>query len=362
MSIESSQNSTVNPGEDISLKNIYLKLKEWFKYILSKWLIIVAFVVTGSILGIVYASYDEPQYTATTTFVLESEGSSGGLGQYLGLASMVGLDLGEGGGGLFHGDNIIELYKSRTMIVRSLLTEVIYDGHKQLLVNRFIEYNKLRDKWSKFPRLKNLQFTPTSNPELKRIQDSVLNAIVDNVNRGVLNVAKPDKKLSIIKVDVKSKDEFFSKAFNDQIVKTVNDFYVQTKTKKSNQNVAILQGKVDSVRVVMNGAIYSVAAVADATPNLNPTRQIQRTAPMQRSQFTAETNRAILTELVKNLEISKISLLKEAPLIQVVDQPVYPLKVEQFSKIKGLIFGGFIAGFLITVFFLLKKVMESIVE
>jgi uncharacterized protein involved in exopolysaccharide biosynthesis len=47
---------------------------------------------------------------------------------------------------------------------------------------------------------------------------------------------------------------------------------------------------------------------------------------------------------VKNLELSKMSLLKETPLIQVIDQPVYPLEEIKFGKLKGLVLGGFLGG------------------
>jgi len=112
----------------------------------------------------------------------------------------------------------------------------------------------------------------------------------------------------------------------------------------------------------MNGAIFSAAAVSDATPNLNPTRQVQRAAPMQRSQFSAETNKAILSELVKNLEMSKISLRKETPLIQVIDKPVYPLAKEAFGKLKGIVMGGLLAGFLIVVILSLRLVFKNILS
>ncbi|MGY0038978.1 hypothetical protein [Pedobacter sp. NJ-S-72] len=114
-----------------------------------------------------------------------------------------------------------------------------------------------------------------------------MGTIVIDINRNYLSVIKPDKKLSIIKAEVRAKDEFFAKSFDEQIVKNVNDFYVLTKTKKSVDNIAIMQHKVDSVQRVLNGYIYTAAAVADATPNLNITRQVQRIVPIQRSQFGA---------------------------------------------------------------------------
>src|SRR5690606_6123841 len=134
------------------------------------------------------------------------------------------------------------------------------------------------------------------------------------IRSDILTVEKPDRSLSIIQVDVTSPDEVFSKVFNENLVQTVNDFYIQTKTKKSTDNIALLEQKVDSVRAVMSGAIYSAVRVSDATPNLNPTRQVQRLGPAQEAQFSAETNKAILSQLLQNLELTKMNLLQEQPL------------------------------------------------
>lgn len=352
-------------GEDeISLKELILKIRDWWKYLWGKkWTIIVVGIIGGA-LGLAY-SFKKPVYTATTTFVLETGEKSGGLGQYAGIASMMGIDLGGGGGGIFQGDNILELYKSRTMIEKTLFSP-IDSISKQPLIERFIEMNKMRKGWQKKPDLKNLHFTMTDlnpelvNPKTQRLRDSVTGKIVEAIGKNYLNVAKPDKKLSIIKVDVKAKDEIFAKRFNEELVKNVNDFYVQTKTKKSLQNLNILQHKTDSVRAVMNGAIYSAVVVADATPNLNPTRQVQRAAPVQRAQFSAETNRAILAEMVKNLELSKITLMKETPLIQVVDDPVYPLKNNRLKKSWSSMIGGILFMFLTVTILSLRRVIKLI--
>lgn len=350
-----------NKGE-ISIKEVSAKLNLLYLDLKSKWLLMLAIAVIAAIAGYFYAKSRVPIYTATTTFVLENPEGSSGLGQYAGLASMVGVDLGGGGGGIFQGDNILELYKSRTMIEKTLLSEVSDEGKTQLLIDRFIDFNELRKTWAEKPALKDIQFVRHDKRQITRatrLQDSVLAAIAGSINKSNLTVVKPDKNLSIIRVDVKTKDEFFSKKFNDQIVRNVNDFYVQTKTKKSLQNVSILKEKVDSVTKVMNGAIFTVASVADATPNLNPTRQLQRTAPMQRSQFSAETNKVILAELMKNLELSKISLLKETPLIQIVDQPEYPLQRDKLGNLKAAVFFSMAALALVVLFRLLRLIFAT---
>lgn len=360
------ERSNNHQEDEISLKELILKIKEWWQFLWSKkWTIILAGLIGGGV-GLGYSFIKKPVYTATTTFVLESsERGSGSLAAYAGIASMMGIDLGGDGGGIFKGDNIMELYKSRTMIEKTLFSPV--DSiTKQPLIERYIEFNKMRKSWEEKEGLKRLKFTLNDlnlrNVDVKRqrLKDSVIGKIVENINKGSLSVAKLDKKLSIIQVDVKSANEIFAKRFNEELVKNVNDFYVQTKTKKLLDNVAILQHKTDSVRAVMEGAIYSAVKVADETPHLNPTRQIQRTAPVQRAQFSAETNKAVLGELVKNLELSKITLLKETPLIQKIDEPIYPLKKDRLGKLMGIIFGGFLGGFLTIAFMLIREFIRRI--
>lgn len=368
MTKESQEENINNQSDEISLKELILKIRDWCRYLLSKWLIILAFCLLGGAIGLTYAYFKKPNYTATTTFVLEEEKGGGGLGNLAGLASMAGVDLGSSGGGIFQGDNILSLYKSRTMIEKTLLTPVVIEGRKQMLVDRFIEINELKKKWTENPDLNKLNFSANrlAKDDLRtsalRLRDSILGVIVLDLNKSYLSVTKPDKKLSMIQVDVVSKDESFSKIFNDELVKNVNDFYVATKTKKNLQNVRILQHKTDSVRAVMNGAIYSAVAITDATPNLNPTRQVQRIAPVQRAQFSAETNKSVLSEMVKNLELTKMSLLRETPLIQVIDQPIYPLEIKKTSKVISLVLGGFLFGFLYVLFLTLRLLFNRLIE
>ncbi|MEQ7800917.1 Wzz/FepE/Etk N-terminal domain-containing protein [Pedobacter sp. ASV1-7] len=360
MSVDKKQYISEEEQDEISLRDIALKLKKLFNYLAGKWLIITIFCIIGAVIGYMYATWKKPVYTASTTFVIENGEGRGGMGQYAGLASMVGLDIGSSGGGIFQGDNILELYKSRTMIENTLLTAVDDNGKPKLLLNRFIEFNGLKDSW-KGTIYEGVTFDLHSKDStLTRLQNSILTTIIADINKNYLVVDKADKMSSIIKVDIKAKDEFFAKEFNDQIVKSVNDFYIQTKTKKSIENIKILTLKTDSVRSVMNGAIYSAAKIADATPNLNPTREVQRAAPIQRSQFNAETNRTILGELVKNLEMSKMGLLKESPLIQVIDQPVYPLNVTALSTIKGALMGALLMGFIIIMILISKRIFNNI--
>jgi uncharacterized protein involved in exopolysaccharide biosynthesis len=355
-------------NNELSFRELILLSRKYCLYLLSRWIIIIALSLLGAIIGFAYAYLQPTIFTATTTFVLEDEKGGTGVGNLAGLASLAGVDLGGNGGSIFQGDNILQLYKSRRMLEKTLFSTVTGSDSKELLIDRFIQFNSLKDQWKNNPLINNLKFkidTSIANnksTKSQRLKDSVVGTIVSDINRRYLSITKPDKKLSTIQVDVKAKDEFFAKEFNEQLVKNVNDFYITTKTKKTLQSMLILQHKTDSVRDVMNGAIYSAVAIADATPNLNPNRQVQRLAPAQKAQFSAETNKAVLNEMIKNLELTKMSLLKETPLIQVIDKPIYPLKAERLGRIKGLIVGGFILGFISTLVLLCRRIVLDAVK
>jgi hypothetical protein len=240
------------------------------------------------------------------------------------------------------------------MLERALLSVDPLDT-TALLIHRYIRFNKLDLQKKNQPIIDFKNDVKTLNPLALRQRDSLLGVFTKKIVDNNLTVDKADKKASIIKVEVKSDDEGFSKSFNEVLVNTVNDFYIRTKTKKSQDNIAILQYKTDSVRAVLNGSISAGAIALDATPNLNPTRLAQRTIPIQRSQFSAETNRAILGQLVQNLELSKMNLMKESPLIEKIDEPIFPLQVSKFGKAKGILFGAILSCFFLFSYFFIKR-------
>jgi hypothetical protein len=348
----------LNTEEDeISLKELILKIKEWYTYLLTKWKTILLAGIIGGCLGLAYAFIKKPVYTAATTFVLEEGEKAGGLGQYAGLASMVGIDIGgASGSGVFQGDNILELYKSRKMILETLLSKSDFNGQQQFLIDRYIAFNNLKEKWDNKEATKNLSFKTFP---FTRTQDSVINEIVEEFNKKHLVVVKPDKKLSIISVKFNSKDELFAKAFTLNLVKNVNQFYVDTKTKKSAENLAILQKQADSIKKVLNYSISGVASAVDANPNSNPAFQTLR-VPSQKKQLDVQANAAAYQEILKNLEIAKISFRKDKPLIQVIDEPVLPLENNKLGKLLGILIGGGISGFLIIFILTFKLIFISI--
>lgn len=346
--------------DEISLKDLILKLRDWWKYLWPKWPVILIFGIIGGGIGYYGAYIKKPVYKAELSFALEDAQSGGGLGGALGLASQFGLNVGGNGGGVFVGDNLIELMKSRSMVEKTLLSTVVIEGKRVTLAELYISFKGFRESWKKQSELANIQFSPGADrTKFSLKQDSILGILHKDLVRSVLTVDKLDKRLSIIIVRVVSENELFAKYFTEVLAKEVSDFYVETKTKRSVQNVAILQHQTDSVRRALNRAITGVAVSMDVNPNPNPARQIL-SVPSQSRQVDVLANQSILTELVKNLELSKVSLRNETPLIQLIDKPILPLEKQTFSKFKPFVI-GIILGSMIAIFiFVLKRIWANI--
>jgi uncharacterized protein involved in exopolysaccharide biosynthesis len=349
--------------DEISLKELILKIKDWYRFLLSKWVVLVAAGIIGGAIGVGYAFMQKPTYTANLSFALEDEKQGGGgLSGALGLASSLGIDLGTSAGGAFSGANLIELMKSRKIVEKALLNPITVSGKTQSLAQYYINFNELNKNWSKNSALKNIVFevdADRSNYTLQ--QDSILGNLYSSIAgaNGLLSVAQKDKKISIINIEVKSSNELFSKTFTESIAKEVSGYYIEIKSKKARQNMEILQHQTDSIRAELNGAITGVASAADNTFGLNPAMLVRKT-PGTRRQVDVQANTAILTQLVTNLEMAKVSLRKETPLIQVIDKPILPLKKEKVGKLRSLILGGFLAGFLTALVLVFKKLFAGI--
>ena len=348
-------------NEETSFKDLLEKIKDWYDYLLSQWKLIIFISFIGGIVGFSYAVIQKPIYTATLSFALEDEKSGMGLGSTLGLASSLGLDLGGNGGSVFSGSNLTELFKSRSMVEQTLLRPVkTVNGKTISLAEMYIQNNHWRDAWKDNSKFRSIEFPPNKNRKnFTRVEDSILGIIYENLSKKNLSVVQKDKKISIVTIDMSSTNELFSKYFAESLVNEVSKFYVSTKSKKARINMSILEHQTDSIRAELNNAITGVAVANDNTFNLNPALNVRR-VPSARRQVDVQANTAILTELVKQYELAKVTLRRETPLIQIIDSPILPLKKDKLGKVIGFLVGFFLLGFVSILFFVSKKYLKDI--
>ena len=337
--------------DEISLKELIQKMKELFQYFWTFRFWIVLIGLTGGGLGFAYAHFfKEVQYTSKLTFAIEEK--SGGGGSLLGLASQFGVDLGGGGGGLFTSDNLLLLLKSNRIIQGALLKPVpeLEEGN---LLNLYmsIHYKDALEE-------KKVSFITSDLPRLEfsREQDSIVAFIAENLSKEV-EIAKRDKKASLIDITIVDPSEKFAFLFNQFLIQEATDLYIELKVGKMKRSVKVLQSRVDSVQRVLDGTMRSAAVSMDQS--LGIVSMAPRVSTTKK-QLETQMLGTLFGELTKNLELTKFTLEREEPVIQIVDAPMMPLLKEGKGRVKSAVIGGFLAGFLMLVFLFGKRFLDGL--
>ena len=251
--------------------------------------------------------------------------------------------------------------KSRRLVEKTLLSPLTIEGKTISLADFYIQFTKMNKGWSEKPAMKNVNFPVNADRKKFSLQqDSVLKNLYLGLLKTNLTVSQKDKKVSILNIEVKSENETFSKVFTETLAKETSEYYVEIKSKKSKMNVEILQYQADSIRNELNGAITGVASATDNVFNLNSAMNVKRTTSARR-QVDVQANTAILTQLVAQLEMAKVGLRKETPLLQVIDAPILPLEKEKVGRLKSLVVGGFLAGFLTALYLVFGQLYRKMV-
>ena len=334
----------------ISFTDIKRIIKDYCSYLWDKkWIIVVAGII-GVIIGIIHASIYKPTYTATYKFSIESK-SGGGSG--LGALSMLA---GFGSSsGTFSGDNLVELFRSRSMVEMALLKPIIIEKDTMNLLEYKILADSMRLKCdeinakidpSKYhiATLCDVTFPYGQNRDsFTREQDSIIMIIASGMMQKEITIEKLDKKLSYANFSVSSKDERFAKEFSAAMINTVFDFYLKSKRENAQRNLNEFQSRADSIRKELNKSLYAAAHYRDL--NMNPSKSVLGVEQLK-YQTDIQINTAAYTEIVKNIEVMKLDMAKSEPLIQEIDVPRYPLENDKKGKVKTGIKYGFVMGVL----------------
>ena len=322
--------------DEIRLKDVILKMRQLKRDLLKNWKLIFVFGALSAGIGLLYSMKQELRYEAELTFVVE-DGKSGGsaMSKYAGLASQFGFDMGMGASTTFSENNIVELLTSRRIVESALLNEVEVDGEKQLLVNYHLDFNNYREKWDGSADLANLIY-PNNREDFTLLHDSVLGVSWKNLTKMVVSVEMGDET-NIIRVKCNSKNEQFAKLLSESLVDEMSEYYIQSQTAKARHTLDFIENRGDSALRELKSAELSYALHKDSNFGVMRAQGLLEELRLKRE---VEILNVMYAEIIKNLEISKVTLLNQKPLVNIIDTPIYPLEQKGFSGLKALILFG----------------------
>lgn len=348
------------PQQTIQYPALKELVAKFIRYALSHYKLFAIVCIITSVLGLVYGKLQPHTYKASSTFIVEDKSGSRG-GGLSGLASQFGIDVGGltgGGAGLFDGDNILEILKSRAIIEKVLLSKVEDDVLQKgkTLAEYYLSFSPLGEKLNnKNITLKQLNFSALeekTNHSL--IQDSVLYLIYKELDKGI-TVEKKNKKSTIITLEASSSDPVFAKIFSEKLLKKTSDMYIDIKTGNLSRSIERIQRKADSLESSLTGIYKKSFEIDNTLKLLNANTGIKRNTSSSEAATRDKTvSSTLYGEVVKNLETLKLSLINQTPVIQIIDGAKYPL-FDQRTPARYFLLIGFAVGFVLSLFYVVYK-------
>ena len=341
-----------NYNDEIQLKDILIKLSEYKTYLLKKKFTIASISFFCLVIGVILAMRSDVKYNAVLTFVVEGEKKGGSLGDMSGIASQFGFDLGGASSTTFSQQNILELLKSRGVVKAALMQSAVVNGKDDLLIEHYLTINKFKENWEKNEEFKGVSF----HDKTTFLHDSISGIVCSRISEKNLLIELKNTEANIINLSYKSANANYAKVFVESLIEQMSKMYVEHQTAQASNTLDFLQDRADSVFVELEVAEQEFAKVKDINQRIvKASGRLKELQLMRR----VEVLNTMYLEIVKNLELSKITLLNQTPIINIIDTPILPLKEDKKSKTFLGFLGGFLGGFLSVCFFVFRKLFKD---
>jgi hypothetical protein len=334
-------------------KLIFQKLIETKNLVFKNWWIILLVTGIGTAIGYYIDAEKNKrlQYLAKIIFSVSGTAGSQDMG---GFGSLLGMNPAQAGdAGLFRGENLFYVIKTRPVLERVLLTPVtLSNGKKEKFVNYYLDSTYLRqDEWIDFlPEWVGVRITHSKRDSMGRLERQVFDGVMNKIRERELTIGQPDLKTAFYDLTVSMENEMVSKTFAELLLSTIEKVYQETQTRKSREMLGIMQRRVDSLGRVLNRTESSLAK----TTVIN-TEAVAPTAKVEEGRLTRSTTfvSSLYLEASRNLENLRMSIVKEAPLFTIIEPTILPLDTKLFTR-ENTKFGA-ILGLIVAIIFVLAK-------
>ncbi len=340
--------------QGITLKDLIVKIQEYFWEVIRYWKWVLVITIPFVIFFIYKAFSTPPTYLAELTFMVnEDDGNAlGGMSAILGQFGFGGV-----GGGKNNLDKILELAKSRRIVQEVLFEKISLNNKEDYIANHLIDTYDFHEEWAEDTTgLDGFRFDHDSLPAFSRSGKRALKIMYGKLigSKDIEGLYKTgyDEVTGIMRLHVKTINESLSIQTTKLLYGRLSKFYVTKTVEKQQQTYNVMKNKVDSLRILMLQKESALAVFKDSNLGL-----YTKKAQLQESRLMRDIrlyNEMYLVSL-KNFEIADFSLRNETPFIQLIDEPIIPLKPDVESKLRSLILGLFLGVFIAVLLIITRK-------
>lgn len=285
--------------------------------------------------------------------IMADNGSGGGIGKYLQIASLMGL--GGNSGSSMSPENMVDLLKSKRIVYEALFNETKFEGETVSLINLYIKLFGLPENFLEKNNISEFSIKSSSYDSLSKLEENFVNSVYKKMTREFLYLDNP-KNSVLVYGDVVSENPIYAEEFSKVWIGTLDKYLSDNILNEEKKSVTLLENKKDSVAAVL---LQKEAFFANKMDNSIFIKKSQGRLEQLQLQREIELLNVMYATTIQQLEMAKISLENGKNVFQIVDQPSMAFKVKNG---KSFLFVGFLGIVLaiIRIAYLIYK--ESIVE
>lgn len=318
------------PPDQISPKAVVLRILGIKNVFRRNWKLLLLLILIGGIIGFIYdyTHTKKPIYSAFIKFNIGGSGASNnfGGGELGALAGAFGLSQGAADANIFTGDNFIIYAMSRSVIEKTLMKMDTINGKDTLLANYYIRHSGIRDKeWEDNDTLRAFAFTPGKKvKDFNKLEQIAMSQVYARM-QSEMGVTQPDRKSSFMELRCGMEDEKLAASLLTTHLETIESDYKRTQTKKSREMYELLNSRADSLLRILNGTENRLAQYADQNQQMVVAQgQLMQTKLTRNSTFLTQ----LYYQALQQADQMRLSLIREAPLFNIIDPVAFPLYKE----------------------------------
>lgn len=261
-------------------------------------------------------------------------------------------------------DKILELSKSRRVVQETLFAKGTVDGKEDFLINHIIRIYDINIPEDGRVREQPYQFLHDSIAGFSIYENSVLLAVYNLIigspqhPEDALLGADYNENTNIMSMTASTINEELSFVLAENAFESLSNYYISKAIEKSLKTYMIVSHKRDSVLGELRSKEYSLANFRDT--NRGVMMRVDNISELRLQRDVAALS-TMYAEILKNAEVADFSLRNKTPFIQVIDQPILPIRPVTLSLWRqlaiGLIIGGLIGLLLVSARKLIRELM-----
>ena len=331
-------------NEQFTLSTVLVNLMGFIPFVKKNKKFIIITTVLGFLVGLGVEVYRNTNSLKKTKIVfnLETENGSSSLGD---IAASLGFGGLNAGSSMFSGENFKELLRTKNIYRQAILTKVKVGNKVDYFGNVFLKRSDLQNhEWSDLPQDFFKHRFKTGNLDSIDVQDkNIINTISLYLNDNT-DIYLDNPKASFQTLSVETRDDTLTHIWAQLYLKTITDYYINSKTKKSKELLVLMDKRVDSLR----SALYYTQGKLANYNDQNQQIIFQRARIIaERLQMNSSQLQAMYFEALRNYDNLKFSLVKEAPLLTIIEDSELPIFVLPYKWGKIMLIGtllGFLLG------------------